>query len=109
MRRSVIFTPYARQELKYKLRAVNPYFHIVSDIKLSIPNRYWFSGAFQVYDTYNDEKRFLRTINNFTRVCKLEKYFYIDENNCIWETSPMNSQKRLIKNMKIIMDNAHEI
>lgn len=110
-RRSVIFTPCTENnlKLKHKLRAVNPFFRIICNLKLNIPDCYWFEGAYRVYDPYNDEERFLRTINNFTRVCKLGKYFYIDDDNCVWEIIPEKNLKTRKKNLQIICDDAYEV
>lgn len=112
-RRSVIFTPsvdkQSQPKLNHKLRAVNPHFPIFTNIKLSIPNRYWFDGAYRVYDPYNDEERFLRTINNFVRVCGIDKYFYIDDDYYIWEVNTKSDTKIPVSGMQIIDDEAEKV
>lgn len=111
MERSVIFTPIQkeREAFKYKLRAVDPYFRVIRDLKLYIPNRYWFSGAFRVFDPYNNEVRFLRTINDFARACGLGKYFYIDDNGNVWEKNSETDEDKAIMGLDIIDDEAEEV
>lgn len=105
-RKSVIFFRYnARPSLIYRLRAVNPHFPIVENLKLSVPNTYWFEGACRVYDPY-DEKHFQHTINNFIRVYR---YLYIDDNGYVWEINSESDTKTLIDNMKIIEDDAQTV
>ncbi|MDE6781020.1 MAG: hypothetical protein K2J40_06135 [Ruminococcus sp.] len=108
-RRSVIFFQYNKTpSLKHKLRAVNPHFPIVENIKLSVPGSYWFEGAYRVYDPYEDEERFIRTINNFVKVCGIDKYLFVD-NGFVYEVRPETDTKTVIDNMKIIDDDAHAV
>lgn len=107
----MIFTVPANEksELKYKLRAVNPYFSIFSNIKMKIPDRYWFDGAYRVYDPYGDEKRFLHTMNNFARVCGIESYFFTDDKSRIWQISTESESRVIADGMEIIDSESEEV
>jgi len=113
--RSVIFTPTIWNDnnrhlkITHKLRAVNPYFRITAHLKIKIQDKYWFEDAYRVFDPYDDEERFLRIINNFTRVCGLEKYFYIDNNSNVWEKYPEQDKCLKIENLEIIDTDSYEV
>lgn len=109
-RRSIIFLPdITNPSLEYSLIAVNPHFCVVRNLKLSIPNKFWFEGACRVYDPYNNEERFLRTIENFVRVCGIDRYFYIDDDGIIWKTDTTTDTKTVINGMQIIDDEAEKV
>lgn len=110
-KRSVILTPTGESAycIEYKLRAVNPYFSIFRNLKISISDYYWFEGAYRVFDPYNDEQRFLKVIDNFTKVCRIEKYFYINDDGIIMERISGENDIKPVTDLLIIDDEAEEV
>ncbi|MCM1133671.1 MAG: hypothetical protein NC340_09405 [Ruminococcus flavefaciens] len=110
-KRSVIFIPSAVPEgnipLKCKLRTVNPCFRIQENVKVIIDERSY-DNAYRVYDPYEDEERFLRLINNFTKVCGYGTYLYITDDG-ISEVNPETNTKTSVENMQIIDDEAEYV
>lgn len=108
---SVIFAePTAKPTLiKHRLRAVNPHFQIYENIRLSIPDSYWFDGAVRVYDAYKDRKRFLKAINGFSEICGIDSYFLVDKNDDVWRVDLKNDTITEVSGMEIIDNNAHRV
>lgn len=110
-RMSVIFAKSIEKPnlIKHRLRVINPHFQIYENIKLSIPDKYWFDGAVRVYDAYKDRERFLKAINGFAEICEIDGYFIVDKNDDIWHVDLKNNTTEQIFGMEITDNNAHRV
>lgn len=108
---SVIFAkPMEKPTLiKHRLRAINPHFQIEENVSLSIPDKYWFGGAVCVYDAYRDRERFLKAINGFSEICRIDSYFLVDTDNRIWKVDRRENTMTAVEGMQIIDDNIHRV
>lgn len=111
MEKSVIFAPPCensnKPHLDYKLRAVNPYFRIQRNVKVII-EECSYDNAYRVCNPYEDEERFLRVINNFTKACGYGRYFYITDDG-ISEVNIETNTETSVENMQIIDNKAEDV
>ncbi len=108
MKISIIFCPTGNtaDDFPHKLKVINRNFRILENIILKVPDEYYFEGAYQIFPPYDDEKHFIKVMNNFAEFYNIPDYFYTDA----------DGMKYLIKNktkipadkLEIITENAEE-
>lgn len=109
LRNSVIFAPIgkAAKHFKHKVRVIHIRIPIEANLKLHIPGKYWFEGAYRVYDPYTNQDKFLTQMAEFAKVSDIDSFYYVkDDKIYLINTSDLSVQP---SEVRLITDNVRTV